>query len=104
MIIHFAGHSQGKVLQVSVVWGGNDGCPAGIQNVKNACCEIARRIHVLDHFKTDDHRKGAKFRPQVIAGRAPVEMDIRVCLAGNGDSLLRRVDSHDLPAMCCDHC
>ena len=88
---------QGKVLQITVIGGGDDGRSAGFQEIKQCRGVVARGIDMLDHFKAHNDRKAAVFRREIVIGRALLQAQFGEGLPGLCNPLGRRIDAGDGP-------
>ena len=86
---------QGKILQIPMIGGRDDGRASGFQKIEECRGVVARGIDVLDHFKAHNDRKAAIFRREIVVGRALLQPQFGEGLPGLCNALGGRIDAGD---------
>ena len=95
MRVQPARERQGKILQIPMIGGRDDGRASGFQKIEECRGVIARGINVLDHFKTYNDRKAAIFCREIVVGRALLQPQFGEGLPGLRNPLGGRIDAGD---------
>lgn len=86
---------QGKILQIPMIGGRDDGRASGFQKIEKCRGVVARGIDMLDHFKAHNDRKAAIFRREIVVGRALLQPQFGEGLPGLRNPLAGRIDAGD---------
>lgn len=95
MRVQPARDGQGKVLQITMIGGGDDGRASGFQKIEEGRGVVARGIDVLDHFKAQSDWKAAIFSREIVVGRALLQPQFGEGLPGLRNPLGGRIDASD---------
>jgi len=98
MRVHFARQRQGEVLPVSVERARYNGMAAGLEHVVDTSSEPPRQEDMLDHFKTENDGKTPEAPRQIFVACASLQVEVRVGLVGNSNSLFGGINTRHLPA------
>ena len=86
---------QGKVFQITMIGGGDDGCSSRFRKIEECRGVVTRGIDMLDHLKAHNDRKAAIFRREIVVGRALLQPQFGEGLPGLCNAFGGRIDAGD---------